>query len=518
MRRLLPFLLLVACGEETVAPAEIARGDTPSAERGGSAAGGSAAADPRFSYVRVLGLVPNGERVDACLAKRGTDAWIGPILAKGTPEDPGVVEEGGVALGVDDRGWSAENVASGYVKIPPGTYDVRLVASGGDCGAPLAEVRDAPALSGGKGASLTWLGPALAKVYVDEFYERAVARFVHAAAGVGAVDFRVGSGLVARNLATGVVRGGTGTAPGSESGYVGVAARAPLSVGNAGKTDTLFTASGSGSGGTTYAFVGAAGSKAEPLGLVACRDAPSRKRSPCRASSNDLSAGPTTHVRYAHLPSTDVRDVAFCYRKPGETAWRELFGTLQPGFVTRYQAVPAGAYELKTAKGCNAPAIATADATFEADAYATAIGWGTSSLRTLADRIDLDATRATIRFVHAAPGVDTLRVGTGVAGSFQMLGDGMPYGGVPAGGGVDPKGYASTGAIEAGRLTVRDTTGKDVASRDDVYIGKGETWTVFVTWGNPFNSSAIETQVMPCFDTGIPLGERTGCRDARNAL
>jgi hypothetical protein len=91
---------------------------------GATSSGGTPATTP--ALVRLANLAPDSPAsgYDACLAPTGTYSWRGPLLAQYF--DAGAIGQGG------PNGIQFPYVTA-YMTIPPGQYDVVLVAPGDDC-------------------------------------------------------------------------------------------------------------------------------------------------------------------------------------------------------------------------------------------------------------------------------------------------------------------------------------------------------------------------------------------------
>jgi hypothetical protein len=242
-----------------------------------------------FTYVRIANWSPDSPApgIDLCVAPHGSSAFQGPLFA-----DYATSTDAGGAFAVPFP------LATAYLAIPPGRYDVRVVASGpGGCAAPIGpDAADLASLPSYAYTTLAVLGdteptgadPSLAVVELDDDQSLsgyAALRFVNAAPSVAAADF--GTGALADGdfsvLFSGVPFGRAGTQEDSEigtvdaNGYLFVAQRLDAAVSArasaASMTDlatarniSLLSASA-----LTFALVGAKTGGA-PARLVQCSD------------------------------------------------------------------------------------------------------------------------------------------------------------------------------------------------------------------------------------------------------
>ncbi len=142
--------------------------------------------------VRVAHLSPDAPAVDFCAAPHGTTTFIGPVL-----------KMNGLASGL------AFKQITGYLPLPVGQYDVRIVApNAADCNTALAglpDITNLPAVTSGAYVTVAALGqvttgamtPLQVKAYVDEHAlppgkeMDVLLRLVHAAPTLGPVDVYV---------------------------------------------------------------------------------------------------------------------------------------------------------------------------------------------------------------------------------------------------------------------------------------------------------------------------------------
>lgn len=150
-----------------------------------------AAAPPPPASARVAHLSPDAPAVDVCLARRGSGKFRGPVRA----------------LAGASSGLRYTQV-SGYLPLPPGAYDVRVVGAGaGDCSSPVVpDTMGLPSLAGGGYYTVAALGELRAgshnpfglRAFADErtpAAHKVKVRFVHAAPGAPSVDAGLGTGL-----------------------------------------------------------------------------------------------------------------------------------------------------------------------------------------------------------------------------------------------------------------------------------------------------------------------------------
>jgi hypothetical protein len=164
---------------------------------GASDAPGPEATAPTIALLRVAHWSPDAPPLDACIAPHGTNAYQGPVAAA-------------LASSIQGDGGAAAltfPLASAYVNVAPGQYDVRIVAAGaGSCAVGIG--RDAtvlPALTAGASMTIAILGevqptggdPGLRVVgFADDSSSAAsgvALRFIHAAPALARVDVGTGS-------------------------------------------------------------------------------------------------------------------------------------------------------------------------------------------------------------------------------------------------------------------------------------------------------------------------------------
>jgi hypothetical protein len=113
-------------------PSPVRDGGSTGGSGSSSTGGGTAGAAAR---IRLANLAPLGTGIDVCSAVHGSGQFQGPLLASA-----------GLSSGV---GYAD---VSGYVSIPGGALDLRLVAAGGDCSQDLkgtSDLTDLPPLAAG---------------------------------------------------------------------------------------------------------------------------------------------------------------------------------------------------------------------------------------------------------------------------------------------------------------------------------------------------------------------------------
>jgi len=235
----------------------------------------SRASSTATALVRVVNLVSDAPALDVCLREHSVDPsapfGVGPLLASS-----------GLTAGL------AYPQASAHVAVPPGTYDLRVVAAHAtDCATPLAGIPDranAGTFEPGHYASLVAVG-SLAKSFwaVDVLSDepaptpgRAKLRFVHDTMAAPALDVGMGGGGAFVPLFTGVSFRSAGT--GDANGFVDVApSSSTLVLRVAGRTfDTLSVPGFALREGTvtTVFSIGVAGAGGNLLGsMLRCDDA-----------------------------------------------------------------------------------------------------------------------------------------------------------------------------------------------------------------------------------------------------
>ena len=520
--------VLAACGSSgTDDPAPDPRDPGPTSP-GETGTGGSTGAGPGLenldassSYVDIANLASSTVAMDICVSARGKNTWVGPLLAKGSTEAPGEVNKDGVRFDKD-------GALSSFVKVAPGAYDFRVVVAGSDCSASLVDVADAPDLKPAGGATVLVSGKSgalRARAYPAEFYGRTAVRFIHAASGIGNVDFRIGSDVIAKNLHANVAPAQAGTAIGSPAGYAGVGSSEtpPFSVSKAGMPSVaLAFARRLSDGANDVILVGNAGSTDSPLRALVCDSNLSKRdggMQSCDIVGVDLSASPTGNVRLGNFANPEG-EFRLCVKYPGQAAFDMLVdGGVRSLNLTRYYPIPSGKSDLKiidgAAKDCSVAGVASGTIDLAGGAFTTQLVFGAApalSLKSLPDVIDLGLTRAHLRLVHAAPATAPLIGGVGKAGAFVKMFDPLAYGEASP---TQPFDGTANGFVTT-RSAAAPTV--DASIRDALWIEKGETWTAFAVIGTKFNSTETELQIMVCNDAGLPYSPRTGCRDPRSAL
>jgi hypothetical protein len=167
---------------------------TPDAS-GNVEAGPTAVASTSVAAIRMANWSPDSPPVDFCLAPHGTGIFQGPILAGQVRAQQ--------AAGIGDGGTVGLAFAkvSSYSFVKPGQYDARLVVFGAlDCSAGVVDGSALPALAGNAFETIALVGeanrtgadPGLQVVgFLDDQNPSGpvALRFIHAAPGLGAVDF-----------------------------------------------------------------------------------------------------------------------------------------------------------------------------------------------------------------------------------------------------------------------------------------------------------------------------------------
>jgi hypothetical protein len=247
----------------------------------------------------------------------------------------------------------------------------------------------------------------------------------------------------------------------------------------------------------------------------------------CSASTGD-DTGSQVQVRVAHL-SPDAPTVDFCVAEHGTgdftgpvLAQAGLAAGLAYGNVTKYLALPAAQYDVRlVAPGqadCKTPLGGLADftslpdipdgasVTIAAEGLA-AIGASTQlTLRAYVDDTTVDAGMAKLRFVHAAPGVPDVDVGTGGGALFQALFTDIAYGSTA----TSNDGYVETPPLSGVEVSAR-THGSlsDALSITPTVLPAGAIATAFAI--GEVNSSTAPLRVLLCDDNATPTGLLSQC-------
>jgi hypothetical protein len=311
---------------------------------GGSGSGGDVLtptdAPPQTARIRLAYFPPRAPApplVDFCIAPQGGGAWQGPVQV------------------------------SVYVDFPPGNWDVRVVAAGGDAGATptcadtgAVDLPHFPALA--TGTSLTILARDLTSadaggrgvvVLEDEPASSAEAkvRFVNATGDT--VDYGLGGGIAYSALATSVAPGSVDVTHCGADGYCIVVTDATMHV------DTTLRVNGAELGATgdlalspmsihtVFAGIGMGGDAGSGDVLVACDDGSSALGDRPWLAACDLTAGvPSSVVRFGDFVSTPLAggvDVCVRYAGAGAFVGPILGGSpLSAGQLSSYLSLHAG--------------------------------------------------------------------------------------------------------------------------------------------------------------------------------
>jgi hypothetical protein len=262
------------------------------------------AAPPPVTYVRVAHLSPDAPAVDFCYAAHGTTQFTGPVLAGLA----GVADAGADAASDAGAGASlAYTQVSAYVAIPPGQYDVRVVAAPAtSCATGLfADATSLPTLAANGYATIAAMGDSSVAgsdhaiglaAFVDDATApagQAALRAIHASPSMPALDLGTGS-IASTNFAplfAAITYGTTGQPPASDAGatdggtidsngYVPIAALASATISahtSTGATSDAVVASQdvsvAASSVATLFIIGAkTGDATHPLKLLLCQD------------------------------------------------------------------------------------------------------------------------------------------------------------------------------------------------------------------------------------------------------
>lgn len=232
---------------------------------------------PERAAVRIAHLSPDAPAVDVCLARAGSNAWQGPLLA---------------SLGAS-TGLPYSKITA-YVHLPVTAYDARIVLAGAtDCATPAVPDTTNIALAPGINATVAAIGDldrsGLAahdpgfrlKAFVDDATVtagKAKLRFVHASPGTPAVDVGLGSGTAFTKIFANVAFGNVATnTPMNAQGYIetspltsAVSARVANTHSDALTVPHVQLAADSIS--TAFAIGGKTGSSTNPLRVLLCSD------------------------------------------------------------------------------------------------------------------------------------------------------------------------------------------------------------------------------------------------------
>lgn len=165
-------------------------------------------AAPTTVLLRVANWSPDSPAVDACIARHGTGAFSGPIVA--ALETALEADDAGASLESADGGPPGIGLAfplvSSYIELAPAQYDVRIVVAGAtSCATGIGNDATAlPSLAAGAAETVALVGEAnpiggdapLAIVgFLDDVTSSAAVavRFVNAAPALSEVDVGTGS-------------------------------------------------------------------------------------------------------------------------------------------------------------------------------------------------------------------------------------------------------------------------------------------------------------------------------------
>lgn len=149
----LPSVWAVACSDDHAAAVVVADANESSAFMPSASLGHDAGLPPEASapgsqaLLRVAHLSPDLPAIDVCIAPRGTQDFQGPVLARAFAADGRAVD-------------LAYGTVSGYVSLPIGEYDVRIVAAGSPaCAVESGDAGDASAIDSSADAGFDAVDP-----------------------------------------------------------------------------------------------------------------------------------------------------------------------------------------------------------------------------------------------------------------------------------------------------------------------------------------------------------------------
>ncbi|MGA7118736.1 MAG: DUF4397 domain-containing protein [Polyangiaceae bacterium] len=503
---------------------------------GASSDSGSAAPDAGSSaLVRVAHLSPDAPAVDFCIAAHGTTSFSGPVL-KGASLTAGI---------------SYPSVTE-YLPVPPGQYDVRLVApNAADCSTSLAGLPDfksLPALPANASVTIAAEGQVSADAgvpfgltaYVDDATApagKASLRFVHASPGTPPVDVGTSAGATFSAVFSDVAFGAVAAAAGpiDANGYLQTAPLSDVELSaraHGAQTDVLVIPSASlpaGAVATAFA-IGKLGNTKTPLEVLLCVDnaAPTAGLSSCSQVGDSLS-----HLRVAHL-SPDAPAVDVCLKSHASATWpaKPLLNSLGASAglsypqVTTYVDVPVDAYDVRivlaTATDCSAGAVpdtSNVQVTAGLSATVAAIGDLTVagsdpafSLKVFPDDRTVDPAKAKLRFIHASPSTPAVDVGVGTGASFMKLFADVAFGATAAAGAsIDADGYLSTAPVSGVNVTARVANATtDALTVPGISLPAGTIATTFAIGGKT-GQATNPLQVLICTDSAPANGVLTAC-------
>jgi hypothetical protein len=522
-------IAMSGCGS-AAAPAQPASDATPDPSRETSPSPTHPSGGPA-THIRIAHLSPGTPAVDVCVALRGTGAFVGPVLAGA-----------GLAKGL------AYGEVTGYLSVPAGTYDVRLVAPGAaSCAralAGLADITNLPALTAGNSTTLAAEGevgvapkePLRINAYADETLTAsgtAKLRFIHASPGTPAVDVGIGGGVLFTSVFTDVAFGGIATAGVDPNGYLDTPplTGVDLSARPHGSLDDVLsidpTSLPAGAIATAFA-IGELGSDKTPLRVLLCVDNAGADGSLSHCS---LVGGPPalSYVRVAHL-SPDAPEVDVCLRTAGAASFsgKPLVASLGGAGivyaqVTTYVPLPAGAYDVRiTATGdCASGAVPdTLDVKVTAGRNATIAALGEVSpagtdpafrLGVFVDEVTANPTEGKLRFIHASPGTPAVDIGLRNGTVETHIFSDVSFGQVGQDTLADAHGYLPTSPFENDSISAVATATHDLALRvSNVSLGAGSIVTTFAIGGKT-GDTKNPLEVLVCEDNATPTGLLTPC-------
>jgi Domain of unknown function (DUF4397) len=261
----------------------------------------------------------------------------------------------------------------------------------------------------------------------------------------------------------------------------------------------------------------------EPLQTSSGKDSPTQPVA-------SLPDGPATHVRIAHLsPGAPAVDVCVAPHGTDTFVGPVLAGVgdakgLSYGSVTRYLAIPAGAYDVRIvapgSASCSENLGGLPDFTdlpsLDAGSSATLaaegeIGSSTEpfGIKAYIDEATTASGTAKLRFIHASPGTPAVDVGIGGGVLFTSVFTDVSFGDFAASG-VDQNGYFDTAPLAGVDLSARVHGAlDDVLSIDPASLPAGAIATAFAV--GKIGSTSTPLRVLLCVDNAPPNGALSSC-------
>jgi hypothetical protein len=250
----------------------------------------------------------------------------------------------------------------------------------------------------------------------------------------------------------------------------------------------------------------------------------------------DMTSAPPTRIRFAHLsPDKAPIDICLAPQRSGQFSGPLLkpAGVAQTGLayaqVTKYLSIASGPYDLRVVDGGDSTCAhslfeATNLPAFTPNGSFTVVGTGFTppnasnpmafAIVVYSDDSAGAANTALLRFIHEAPDVPTLDLGTGAGSGFAPLLSNVSYrqAGASTTLPIDANGYVSLmPATPPITFSLRvHSTGTDALTvTSGAALPAGAVTTVFAI--GDFSGSPRPLQTLICSDSAAPVGALSAC-------